>query len=93
MTSAFESVVPRSIASAVAIAAAGLLLAASGGEAAAYSSKVNNACRGAYYRFCPSYAVGSSQLRQCMRSAGRNLSKACRDALADAGEAPRSRRR
>ena len=93
MTSAFDNVGVRSIASALAVAVAGLLLLASGGEAAAYSQKVNNACRNDYYRFCPSYAVGSSQLRQCMRSAGRNLSKACRDALVDAGEAPRSRRR
>ncbi len=80
------------LASALAGLAAGILLMTPR-EVAAYSAKVNEACRGDYHRFCPSYPVGSPQLRQCMRAAGRNLSKACRDALVDAGEAPRPRRR
>lgn len=65
-------------------------LGLSAGEASAHSQRVQNACRGDYNRFCPGYPVPSSALRQCMRSAGKALSKRCLDALVDEGEVPRS---
>lgn len=67
-----------------------VLLAASGGAALAQSARVKAACSGDYGRFCPSYPVGSSQLRQCMRANGKSLSRDCVDALVDDGEIKRS---
>lgn len=60
-------------------------------EAAAYSKKVENACRGDYHAHCPAYKVGSAALRSCIELAGKrgNLSKGCFDALVDAGMVPR----
>ncbi len=60
-------------------------------EAAAYSKKVENACRGDYDTHCPAYKVGSAALRNCITLAGKrgNLSKGCFDALVDAGMVPR----
>ena len=55
-------------------------------SAPAYAASVHAACKTDYQKFCPSYKVGSSQLRACMRSAGGNLSTRCIDALANAGE-------
>ncbi len=74
----------------VAIAVVGIAaLAATAGSAAAYSSRVKSACKSDFYRFCPAYSVGSSQLKACMRSAGGNVSRRCIDALADSGEIAR----
>lgn len=61
-----------------------------GGDALAQSARVKAACSGDYGRFCPSYPVGSSQLRQCMRANGKLLSRDCVDALVDDGEIKRS---
>ena len=61
----------------------GALVAA--GDATAYSARVNSACKTDFYKFCPSYKVDSPQLRECMRSAGGNISRRCLDALADSG--------
>lgn len=58
-------------------------------DANAYSRRVKSACKSDFYRFCPSYKVGSSKLRACMRSAGGNISRRCVNALANAGEIPR----
>lgn len=58
-------------------------------QADAYSSRVKRACKSDFYRFCPSYKVGSAKLRNCMRSAGGNISRRCINALADAGHIPR----
>jgi hypothetical protein len=60
-------------------------------QAAAYSKKVENACRSDYNTHCPSYKVGSAALRNCIELAGKrgNLSKRCFDALADAGLVPK----
>ncbi|MGE3231515.1 MAG: hypothetical protein AB7J30_18960 [Hyphomicrobium sp.] len=60
-------------------------------EAAAYSKKVENACRGDYNTHCPGYKEGSAALRSCITLAGKrgNLSKRCFDALVDAGMVPR----
>ena len=54
-------------------------------DAAAYSARVNSACKTDFYKFCPSYKLDSPQLRECMRSAGGNISSRCIDALADSG--------
>ena len=66
-----------------------IALMAMAAPALAYSAKVKNACRGDYYRFCPKYDEDSPQLKACMRSAGGNISRRCRDALADGGFIPR----
>lgn len=77
------------IATAAAMAAA--LLGPLSIEAAAYSKKVENACRGDYNTHCPAYKLESAALRQCITLAGKrgNLSKRCFDALVDAGMVPR----
>ena len=72
--------------------ASGLMVSAAGaGTAGAVTDRVKNSCYSDYTRFCPAYAVGSSALRQCMRSAGRKLSQKCINALVDAGEIKRPR--
>ena len=53
---------------------------------AAIDERVRNACRGDYHKFCSSYAVGSEELRTCMRKADKDLSPGCIDALVAAGE-------
>lgn len=58
-------------------------------QANAYSGRVKRACKTDFYRFCPSYKIGSSKLRTCMRAAGGNISRRCIDALANAGEISR----
>lgn len=60
-------------------------------QSAAYSKKVENACKADYDTHCPSYKVGSAALRNCIELAGKrgNLSKRCFDALVDAGLVPR----
>ena len=72
-----------------AIALAAALTVTAAGQASAYSARVKSACKSDFYRFCPSYKVGSTKLRSCMRSAGGNISRRCVDALANAGEIPR----
>ena len=56
------------------------------GPAQAISQRVRNACRDDYYRFCSAYAVGTPELRQCMRRVGGSLSRGCIDALLETGE-------
>lgn len=53
------------------------------------SDRVKVACSGDYDRFCGRYKVGSTKLRQCMRSNGKRLSRVCVEALVDAGEISR----
>jgi hypothetical protein len=55
-------------------------------QAGAVSMAVQMACLSDYLSNCSSYQVGSTQLRQCMRSAGPSLSKGCVNALVAAGE-------
>jgi adenylate kinase len=74
---------------ALGIAAAALVMLPAG-DARAQSARVKAACSGDYGRFCPSYPVGSAQLRQCMRANGKSLSRDCIDALVDDGEIKRS---
>ena len=72
-----------------ALTLAGLALVSGGSAAIAQDSRVRSACSGDYHRFCPSYQVGSAQLRSCMRQAGKRLSPGCVDALVDSGEISR----
>lgn len=79
----------RTLSRGVAIAALfGLGLTAFDGSAFAHSKRVQNACRTDYHKFCPGYKVGSASLRECMQSAGMNISLGCRRALAAEGEIP-----
>ena len=69
--------------------AVGLALVAASitaGPAQAVTEQVKNACKNDYFKFCPSHPVGSTTLRQCMRSVGKRLSSRCVDALVSSGE-------
>lgn len=77
------------VGAAVALAFAGLMVSA--GTADAVSAKVRKACAADYKRLCPSYKVGSTQLRACMESMARDISSRCIDALIDSGEVDRRR--
>ena len=68
--------------------AAGLLVAMSV-DALAVPKAVKKACRSDYFAFCSMHAVGSPELRQCMRTNGKRLSHGCVDALVTAGLTPR----
>jgi hypothetical protein len=61
-------------------------LAASFSEASAVSTRVKLACASDYFAYCSQYAVGSSELRQCMRVNGNKLSTHCVNALVAEGE-------
>jgi hypothetical protein len=54
--------------------------------AQAVSDQVRVSCRGDYYTHCPGHAVGSANLRRCMKSAGPKLSSGCIRALVASGE-------
>jgi hypothetical protein len=58
-------------------------------QAEAVSEKVRKVCRDDYMAHCNTFEVGSEALRQCMRKAGRKLSRPCVDALVEAGEISR----
>jgi hypothetical protein len=58
-------------------------------QAGAVSEKVRKVCRDDYMAHCNTFAVGSEELRTCMRKAGRKLSRSCVDALVEAGEISR----
>jgi ABC-type sugar transport system substrate-binding protein len=66
-----------------------IALGAGATTATATDAAVRSACSGDYHRYCPSYPVGSSQLRSCMKAVGKRLSPRCVDALVDAGEISR----
>ncbi len=74
---------------AVAIMAVGFVADA----ANAVPRKVKRACRGDYKSLCPHYKIGTSRMRSCMRSKGRQLSWSCYQSLKDAGYVRKSRRR
>ncbi len=61
-------------------------------DAAAFSRKVQLACRGDYKRLCPHYKVGSPQLRACMEAKSSEISSNCISTLIDEGVVGRSRR-
>lgn len=53
--------------------------------AGAVPAKLKRECRDDYKSFCPRYKVGTSKMRSCMRSNGRQLSWGCYQALKDHG--------
>lgn len=61
-------------------------LAITSGEASAVSGRVKVACAADYFAYCSNFAVGSSELRQCMRTNGSKLSGRCVNALVAEGE-------
>lgn len=63
-----------------------LSTALSAQEAAAVSVRVRIACASDYFAYCSAHAPNSPGVRQCMRAAGRKLSKRCVNALVGAGE-------
>jgi adenylate kinase len=65
---------------------AAIVLAFSVNQAFAVSRAVKIACRADYFAHCSMHAVGSPELRQCMRAVGPNLSRPCIAALIAAGE-------
>ncbi len=56
---------------------------------AAITKRVQKACKRDYKRFCSKYSVGTPELKQCMRSNGKRISRPCIRALVDAGEISR----
>ncbi|MDO9382441.1 MAG: hypothetical protein Q7T86_06210 [Hyphomicrobiaceae bacterium] len=52
----------------------------------AVSDQVRQFCREDYYAHCPNHALGSTNLRRCMKTAGPKLSSGCIKALVQAGE-------
>lgn len=79
------------IAAGLAASLAAGLLATTAGQAAAYSDRVEKACKSDYYRFCAAYQVGSASLRACMQSNADNLTRTCVRALIDGGYVDRRR--
>lgn len=55
------------------------------------NSKVRRACTADYKKLCPSYKIGTPQLRACMEAKAMQLSSKCIDALIDTGEVDRRR--
>ena len=51
-----------------------------------YPDYVRSACKADFKKYCPSYKVGSSELRSCMRAVANELSSRCIDALERNGE-------
>lgn len=69
------------------------LFAITAGEASAVSMKVKIACKNDYYTHCSQHEPESPGVRKCMRAVGKRLSQGCKDALVEAGLAPRSKKR
>lgn len=67
-------------------AMASLTLAVTATAAWAVSDQVRTSCREDYFAHCPNHAVGSDNLRRCMKTAGPKLSSSCIKALVAAGE-------
>jgi hypothetical protein len=62
-------------------------------SAQAYGAATQRACKGDYKRLCPRYEINSSELRYCMESQARSISRQCIRAAVDNGELSRSRAR
>lgn len=60
-------------------------------HAAAVPAKLKRECKSDYKTFCPKYKVGTSAMRSCMRSNGRQLSWGCYQTLKDFGYVKRAR--
>ena len=85
----------RTTAGAIALAMIPLIAVTSAAApaSAAITAKVKKACAGDYKRLCPSYKVGSAQLRACMEAKQFEISSGCVSALIDSGEVGRSQAR
>jgi hypothetical protein len=59
----------------------------------AFSPATQRACKADYKKLCPSYKIGSSDLRYCMESNARSISEKCIRAAADNGDITRSQAR
>ena len=70
-----------------AVAAAGV--GATSSSVAAYSKRVESACRADYKNLCPQYRPNTSALRACMESKSSEISWGCKQALIDSGEVDR----
>jgi len=68
------------------IVCAPLVLASFATTAQAVSDQVRASCREDYYAHCPNHALGSPNLRRCMKTAGPKLSPGCIKALVASGE-------
>ena len=55
-------------------------------RADSYSKAVQKSCAADYHKYCGDYGLESAALRMCMDNAGKNLSKACVQALIHSGE-------
>ncbi len=76
------------------LAVAGLAGLASNPSAAqdgAYSDAVQTNCRDDYFKLCPAYALGSTELRLCMEAKAKQLSQQCVRALVASGEVDQKR--
>jgi hypothetical protein len=88
------SSVLASVATALTIAAvASIAIIGRPAPAEAYAASTQRACKGDYKRLCPRYEVGSSELRYCMESQARSISRQCIRAAVDNGDLSRSRAR
>lgn len=76
--------ISRRLSKAVPLASFCLLVSTS--AALAVSDQVRNLCRDDYFAHCPNHAVGSANLRRCMKTAGPKLSSGCIRALVASGE-------
>lgn len=72
----------------VAAAAAAALLVSFGVVGTAQAD-VTSACSRDYKRYCKAYSIGTPELRRCMESNRRSLSRRCVRALVDSGQVPR----
>jgi hypothetical protein len=72
---------------AISLAACVFVLAfTSAANADRYGKALQKACAKDYKAYCGEYGLESSALRLCMDKAGHKLSKACVNALVEAGE-------
>lgn len=76
---------PRRLGLAAAVPAILYLWTPSGAHA--ISDTVRTACGGDYTAYCAMYAIGSKEVRTCMRVNRQRLSPRCRHALVTSGEA------
>lgn len=89
-----KSLIMGGLSKAVLVAAVAIVTVGTTVETAgAVPRKVKKMCRGDYKSLCPRYKVGTSRMRSCMRSKGRQLSWRCYQALKDAGYVRGKRRR
>jgi hypothetical protein len=65
------------------------LLLSAGATVGAQAADVTSACSRDYDRYCSRYSIGTPQLKRCMESNRRSLSRRCINALVDAGDVPR----